>query len=117
MRNESGDGMYCGKCGSRIDEDTGFCPRCDADKIVAMYLAEKEKSVKSRCSGTLKNKKRATMNACIHSLVLRIGILTETAITLMKNVGKAHGISVCGFRLGTTALFLQRTTKPLRLSH
>lgn len=24
---------FCGKCGSRLDEDTGLCPRCDADRL------------------------------------------------------------------------------------
>lgn len=24
---------FCGKCGSKLDEATGLCPKCDADKI------------------------------------------------------------------------------------
>lgn len=24
---------FCGKCGSKLDEDTGLCPNCDADKL------------------------------------------------------------------------------------
>ena len=24
---------FCGKCGSKLDEATGLCPNCDADKI------------------------------------------------------------------------------------
>ena len=23
---------FCGKCGTRLDETTGLCPNCDADK-------------------------------------------------------------------------------------
>ena len=24
---------FCGKCGTRLDETTGLCPNCDADKL------------------------------------------------------------------------------------
>lgn len=24
---------FCGKCGAKLDEDTGFCPNCDSDKL------------------------------------------------------------------------------------
>ena len=24
---------FCGKCGSKLDQTTGLCPECDADKI------------------------------------------------------------------------------------
>ena len=24
---------FCGKCGAKLDEATGLCPNCDADKI------------------------------------------------------------------------------------
>ena len=24
---------FCGKCGARLDEATGLCPNCDADKL------------------------------------------------------------------------------------
>ena len=24
---------FCGKCGARLDETTGLCPNCDADKL------------------------------------------------------------------------------------
>ncbi len=24
---------FCGKCGSRLDEATGLCPRCDAEQL------------------------------------------------------------------------------------
>lgn len=26
-------GKFCGKCGSKLDEKTGLCPNCDADKL------------------------------------------------------------------------------------
>lgn len=25
---------FCGKCGSKLDEATGLCPNCDADKLI-----------------------------------------------------------------------------------
>ena len=24
---------FCGKCGAKLDEATGLCPNCDADKL------------------------------------------------------------------------------------
>lgn len=33
---------FCGKCGSKLDEATGLCPKCDAEKL-AKRSAESEK--------------------------------------------------------------------------
>lgn len=31
---------FCGKCGSRLDETTGLCPNCDAEKLAAIRSEE-----------------------------------------------------------------------------
>lgn len=31
---------FCGKCGTKLDENTGFCPNCDVDKIKKMQSQE-----------------------------------------------------------------------------
>lgn len=31
---------FCGKCGSRLDETTGLCPNCDAEKLAAIKSEE-----------------------------------------------------------------------------
>lgn len=33
---------FCGKCGSKLDEATGFCPKCDAAQIKRHYDKIKE---------------------------------------------------------------------------
>lgn len=32
---------FCGKCGSKLDEATGLCPNCDADKVKESFVQEK----------------------------------------------------------------------------
>ncbi len=49
---------FCGKCGTPLDEETGLCPKCDAEKLMALQK-EKEKQVVykkkfcTRCGGVL----------------------------------------------------------------
>lgn len=44
---------FCGKCGARLDEATGLCPNCDADK-----LKEKPKTDKRAAKKAKKREKR-----------------------------------------------------------
>lgn len=46
--------IFCGKCGSKLDEKTGLCPNCDSDKIAA----KKESSVNSQINSEAVNKNR-----------------------------------------------------------
>ena len=44
--DENDMAKFCGKCGSKLDEATGLCPKCDAEKLAkrsAESLKEKEK--------------------------------------------------------------------------
>ena len=38
---------FCGKCGSKLDQTTGLCPNCDADKI----RKRKKRKILKRCIG------------------------------------------------------------------
>ncbi len=38
---------FCGKCGSKLDQTTGLCPKCDADKI----QKRKKRKILKRCIG------------------------------------------------------------------
>ena len=43
---------FCGKCGAKLDEATGLCPNCDADKLqkgsIQSQQSEKEVSEQAR---------------------------------------------------------------------
>lgn len=41
---------FCGKCGSKLDDITGLCPDCDAEKIKMHYKKKSEKSVENIAS-------------------------------------------------------------------
>jgi len=51
---------FCGKCGTKLDEETGLCPSCGAEKLIALQK-EKEKKVEivyqkkfcTKCGGPL----------------------------------------------------------------
>lgn len=56
---------YCGKCGSKLDEDTGLCPKCetailkDQTKTKAKKETQKQKKInKKEFKRALKNKKK-----------------------------------------------------------
>ncbi len=38
---------YCGKCGARLDETTGFCPNCDADVLSYLYDGNQDQSIET----------------------------------------------------------------------
>ena len=40
---------FCGKCGSRLDKDTGLCPNCDVEQLKAYY----KKSVNNEISSSI----------------------------------------------------------------
>ena len=42
MRGKGNLAKFCGKCGSRLDENTGLCPNCDALKLQKHYNKIKE---------------------------------------------------------------------------
>ncbi len=38
---------YCDKCGSRLDEATGFCPSCDADVLAYLYEGNQDQRIET----------------------------------------------------------------------
>lgn len=36
---------FCGRCGSRLDEETGLCPRCDAARLASIRAARQQQQV------------------------------------------------------------------------
>ncbi|MDD7738789.1 MAG: VWA domain-containing protein [Fusicatenibacter sp.] len=49
---------FCGKCGSKLDEATGLCPKCDAEKI-EQQRKEKERSERERLERERQEKEKA----------------------------------------------------------
>ena len=48
---------FCGKCGSKLDEATGLCPNCDAEKLKVQQKSAVKASDKS---GNIQNQKSST---------------------------------------------------------
>ncbi len=51
---------FCGKCGSKLDETTGLCPKCDAEKLAKLSAEsskEEEKQKVSHAPGKTLSKK------------------------------------------------------------
>lgn len=44
---------FCGKCGARLDEQTGLCPHCDADKIKAVRKQLEEAATPNKKNGEM----------------------------------------------------------------
>lgn len=43
---------FCGKCGSRLNEKTGLCPRCDAEKFLSKKELRKKRKADKRSQWT-----------------------------------------------------------------
>lgn len=43
---------FCGKCGSRLDEITGLCPKCDAERLVELSAQSTNKAEKQEVDST-----------------------------------------------------------------
>lgn len=41
---------FCGKCGAKLDETTGLCPNCDAEKLAAIRSEESENTETEQAS-------------------------------------------------------------------
>jgi len=65
---------YCGKCGSRLNENNGLCPHCNADELKALKKADK------------KAKKRAKRDAMTSGRKVKRFLLKLIAILLMLAV-------------------------------
>lgn len=39
---------FCGKCGSKLDEITGFCPQCDKETIIQEEINKDRKKAKHK---------------------------------------------------------------------
>lgn len=39
---------FCGKCGSKLDEITGFCPQCDKETIIQKEINKNRKKAKHK---------------------------------------------------------------------
>ncbi|MDE6662607.1 MAG: zinc ribbon domain-containing protein [Lachnospiraceae bacterium] len=48
---------FCGKCGTKLDEATGLCPNCDADKLKnKKAISKKEAKKAKRTAGALRQR-------------------------------------------------------------
>ena len=64
---------FCGKCGSRLDEATGLCPRCDNSE----EMSQENKELQESNGGPKKTKKRKVwLRVFVVVLVLLVGIGT-----------------------------------------
>ncbi len=63
---------FCGKCGAKLDEATGLCPKCDADKLAKLSAESAKENEKPQVSAApdrplskreIKKQKKATQKA------------------------------------------------------
>lgn len=86
---------FCGKCGGRLDEKTGLCPRCQSEKIVAL--------------GKKKNEKRRVLKTLLLLflvvLMIAVGMFIGFHITGSKEseAGKEAAAGESNVREGNTA--------------
>lgn len=83
---------FCGKCGAKLDETTGLCPNCDAEKV-NWYLDRQhcQESGNKACTNSSKNTNQK--RSLIYKYFSLIAILAVTVVVSVAFYHTNNGIS------------------------